>query len=58
MRTEPTFYAGKDHVNPRAGFTADFVAYSRLAIEGMEDVDWVFHSEDAVDSVLLQDLAD
>ncbi|MEV6302354.1 thiolase domain-containing protein [Actinoplanes sp. NPDC051861] len=34
MRTEPTFYSGKDHVNPRAGFEA---AQALWTVAGIKD---------------------
>ncbi|GGN22990.1 acetyl-CoA C-acetyltransferase [Actinoplanes campanulatus] len=40
MRTEPTFYSGKDHVNPRAGSTAARAVFKAAGIEDpLDDID-------------------
>ncbi|GAA0448630.1 thiolase domain-containing protein [Actinoplanes campanulatus] len=40
MRTEPTFYSGKDHVNPRAGSTAARAVFKAAGIEDpLDEID-------------------
>jgi acetyl-CoA C-acetyltransferase len=40
MRTEPTFYSGKDHVNPRAGSTAAAALWAAAGIKDpLDEVD-------------------